>query len=204
MHLRSNVLKNIALGVTILWLSGTASAWCLGPKGCATDNSVCDFGRDAAYFLSLKTFVQAGAKRSAEIYERLAGRQILENCNDGQQLVLNSPRGDAEDRRWIPELAKAFCRVSDISEQQVTSRSEISDEPRYGFTVKCPITKFQQGREVYLAKEGEVTTQALLDEANAPPPAPGGAFPDPLKPKPGCGKMTFGSLIGLGPCSGKQ
>ena len=49
-----SVVGTILLGSLI---PHSASAWCLGPRGCVTDDSVCDMGRNTTRLLSSQTFV---------------------------------------------------------------------------------------------------------------------------------------------------
>lgn len=119
-----------------IFIPQAALAWCLGPKGCVTDDSVCDMGRNTTRLLSARTFVWSEAPRLNEVYVRLATRQILSNCKDGQQLILHSDGSLGMDQSVLPDVAKSFCRVADISRSPVNSVRPISGEAIVGFESK--------------------------------------------------------------------
>lgn len=186
-------------GVFALWLllsiPSAAHAWCLG-KNCVTDDSVCDLGHTTTDRLAAKTFVWARAPRGIEIYTRLATKEILDNCANGQQLILHSDGTLSIDRPILSEVAKSFCRVADI----------VTVAGPSGFESKCVISKWDQARHSYLEREAKISTAQMLKEDNEPPvrtpaaPADIGAKSRDSSPE--CGKWTLGAIFGLpGPCA---
>ncbi len=180
-----------------------AQAWCFGPRGCVTDDSVCDMGRNTTSLLSSQTFVWSENPRKIEIYTRLSAAQILEHCKDGQQLILNSNGSLSRDEAVLSNVANSFCRVSSISRSPVHAVRPISGEPTVGFESKCIISKMEEARASYLEREKQTSTATLVEEGNRNPAAnaPERVLDTSNRKaanRPECGRIGFGSLIGLG------
>ncbi len=179
-----------------------AQAWCFGPRGCVTDDSVCDMGQNTTSLLSSRTFVWSENPRKIEIYTRLSTAQILEHCKDGQQLILNSNGRLAFDERILSDVAKAFCRVSGISRTAVHAVTPISGEPTVGFESKCIISKMEEARASYLENEKQTSTATLVEEGNRNPAAnaPERVLDTSNRKaanRPECNRIGIGSLLGL-------
>jgi hypothetical protein len=202
----------IVVTMTFLAAVNQASAWCFGPKGCETDDSVCDLGRDSAARIGRLKFVPANAPNEREIYSRQGKAVILSHCVDGQLLLLNSEDDDMGfNRQVLPEIAKAFCRVASIEKTDNHQAKGSSEAPRMatGFDLKCRISKMREAKDAYEAQEKDKSTDAMIAEANAPTPAGNGEAKSmsaaPSTTKPECQKMGFSTYIGLtGACSGSR
>ncbi|MGB7991435.1 MAG: hypothetical protein WCF44_18685 [Candidatus Methylophosphatis roskildensis] len=188
----------------------SASAWCLGPRGCVTDDSVCDMGRNTTRLLEARTFVWSGSPHKTEIYTRLSAQQILDHCQDGQQLVLHSDGQLSRDDRILSDVAKSFCRVSSISRTAMNSVEPVSGKPLIGFESKCIISKMDEARAAHLEREKQISTATLVEEGNRTPDTPAAptASADRATPSssraPDCGRIGKGVLFGLpGPCAGQ-
>lgn len=186
-------------------VSSPASAWCFGTN-CVTDNSVCDMGLNTTSRIAAKTFVWVRAPREAEIYTRLAAREVLDHCVNGQQLILHTDgRSRTLNEPVLSDVAKSFCRVADIVRTSVSGREPGTS----GFEIKCMISKMEQARADFEQRERKISTAQMLEEDNRTPEGPGATGPQKdladVKPaSPECGKWTLGSLFGLsGPCAGK-
>jgi hypothetical protein len=179
-----------------------AHAWCFGPRGCVTDDSVCDMGRNTTSLLSSLIFVWSKNPQKVEIYSRLGTAQILEHCADGQQLILHSDGRLSFDERILSDVAKTFCRVSGITRSPVHAVEPISREATVGFESKCIISKTEEARAAYLEKEKQTSTAALVEVGNRNPAA---NAPERVLDtsnrnaanRPECNRIGIGSLLGL-------
>ena len=187
-----------------------AQSWCLGPRGCVTDDSVCDMGRNTTDRLAARTFVWANNPHDTEIYTRLGIQQILDHCQDGQQLVLHSDGQLPMDDRILSDVAKSFCRVSTISRSPIHSVEPMNRKPLIGFESKCIISKMDEARAAHLEREKQISTATLVEEGNRTPDTPAAptASADRATPSssraPDCGRIGKGVLFGLpGPCAGQ-
>lgn len=184
------------------WIPYDAQAWCFGPRGCVTDDSVCDMGRNTTSLLSSRTFVWSNNPHDIEIYTRLSAAQILEHCKDGQQLILNSNGRLSFDERILSDVAKTFCRVSGIARSPVHSVEPISGEATVGFESKCIISKMEEARATYQEKEKQTTTATLVEEGNRNPAAnaPERVLDTSNRKaanRPECNRIGIGALLGL-------
>ncbi|MBK7238243.1 MAG: hypothetical protein IPI02_22640 [Sterolibacteriaceae bacterium] len=191
-------------------ISESALAWCLGPRDCVTDDSVCDMGRNTTNLLGARTFVWSENPHETEIYTRLGAQQILDHCNDGQQLILHSNGRLSMDDRILSDVAKSFCRVSSISRSPVHFVEPISGAASVGFESKCIISKMDEARAAHLEREKQIPTATLVEEGNRTPDTPAAptASADRATPSssraPDCGRIGKGVLFGLpGPCAGQ-
>ncbi len=196
----SSIIGTILLGSLIPL---AAQAWCFGPRGCLTDDSVCDMGRNATQLLSSRTFVWSKNPHDIEIYTRLASQQVLEHCTQGQQLVLHSDGQLSFDDRILSNVAKTFCRVSGISRSPVHAVDPMTGQGIVGFESKCIISKMEEARASYLEKEKQTSTATLVEQGNRNPSAnePERVLDTSNRKsanRPECGRIGFGSLIGLG------
>lgn len=184
-----------------------AYAWCFGPKSCATDDSVCDMSTNTVQRLGNKTFVWYQTKRQVEIYQRLAYREILDHCQNGQLLILHSDGSLSLDGPVLPDVAKRFCVVASIERIPVHSNEELSRKPLTGFELRCPITKMTQFREEYKAMEAKESTEQMVAEGNRQPPQEPpqsiDLFSMGRSKDPECGKMTIRSILYGGTCAGR-
>lgn len=146
-----------------------AHAWCFVGKACATDDSVCDMGTNTTEHLGYRTFVRGNAPREVEIYERLAYREIIGHCQNGQLLILHSDGSLDFDTSILSDVAKRFCVVASIERTPVHSRQELTGRDLTGFELRCPISKMIQFREEYKAMEAKESTAQLVAEANKLP-----------------------------------
>lgn len=199
--------------MSILWRSlcltfsflctGPASAWCLDGKSCSSDESVCDMGASTTRSLSAKTFVWSEAKREVEIYRRLASVEILNNCTDRQQLILQSDGALRFDKSILPEVARRFCRVADISTTAIPGR--YPDAP--GFAIKCVISKMAEARRFHDEQEAEVSTTRMIEEDNKGPAQRRTSSDSQVSSKQAtgdCNKWSLGMVFGLpGRCAGQ-
>lgn len=202
---RAYLLSLCCLVVAVCSVSNPAFAWCFG-NGCVTDDSVCDMGLNTINQIDTKTFVWARAPRKVEIYTRLAAREVLDHCTNGQELFLHTDgRTQWLDQPVLTDVAKSFCRVADIVKTAVPGREPGTS----GFEIKCMISKMEQARADFEQRERKISTAKMLEEDNRTPEGPGTSGPQKgladVKPAPPeCGKWTLGSLFGLsGPCAGK-
>jgi hypothetical protein len=196
----SSIIGTIVLGSLIPL---AAQAWCFGPRGCVTDDSVCDMGRNTTDLLASQTFVWSGNTHKIEIYARLSSGQILEHCRDGQQLILHSDGQLPMDDRILSDVAKSLCRVSGISRSPAHSVDPMTGKALVGFESKCIISKMEEARASYLEKEKQTSTATLVEEGNRNPAAnaPERVLDTSNRKsanRPECGRIGFGSLIGLG------
>ena len=191
-----------------LLVGAQADAWTIIPGG-ATDDSVCDLGRSTTQRISRRQWIPPNSPRHNEIYIRYVTARILENCKDGQQLILGSPgRVQSLDEPVLSEVAKTFCKVSEIQRHAAPTKSEFSGETDPGFELKCQISKFTQANEAHQAREREKTTEAVLieeqqkDVALRAPREQGGdvsgRWLDKTLSKEGCGKLGWGTIFGGG------
>lgn len=193
------ILGTILLGSLI---PIAAHAWCFGPRGCVTDDSVCDMGRNTTRLLSSQTFVWSGNPHDVEIFTRMSAAQVLEHCKEGQQLILHSDGRLSFDDRILSDVAKTFCRVSSISRSPVHAVRPISGEPTVGFESKCIISKMEEARASYLEKEKQISTATLVEEGNRNPAAnsPERVLDTSNRKaanRPECNRIGVGSLLGL-------
>lgn len=194
------IIGTILLGSLIPF---AAQAWCFGPRGCVTDDSVCDMGRNTTRLLSSKAFVWSQNPHDTEIYTRLGTAQILEHCTDGQQLILHSDGGLSRNEAVLSNVAKSFCRVSGISRSPIHAVEPMTGQALVGFELKCIISKMEEARAPYLEKEKQTTTATLVEQGNRNPSAnePERVLDTSNRKsanRPECGRIGFGSLIGLG------
>lgn len=200
--MKANVFRIIGTILLGSLIPFAAQAWCFGPRGCVTDDSVCDMGRNTTSLLSSQTFVWSENPHDVEIFTRMSAAQILEHCKDGQQLILNSNGRLSFDDRILSDVAKTFCLVSSISRSPVHAVRPISGEPTVGFESKCIISKMEQARASYLEKEKQISTATLIEEGNRNPAAnaPARVLDTSSRTaanRPECNRIGIGSLLGL-------
>lgn len=179
-----------------------AQAWCLGPRGCVTDDSVCDMGRNTTRLLDSQTFIWSENPRKNEIYTRLSINQVLEHCKEGQQLVLHSDGQLSRDEVVLSDVAKSFCLVSSISRSPVHVVNPMSGKTMVGFESKCIISKMEEARASYQEKEKQTSTATLVEQGNRNPSA---TEPERVldtsnrkaATRPECGRIGVGALLGL-------
>lgn len=179
-----------AFFVLALLVASSASAWSLYNR--PTDNSVCDLSPMTSYRLGLKPFVPAGTPRSDEIYERLALRQIAENCSNGQVLILHSEDGSQFDVRYFPNVAKGVCTAADV--QRIPAGT--ADHPQ-AFEMRCKIVKLDQAKKYLADLEAQKSTEAMIAEGIA---ARSGPAKEVNIPGPGDARsdtICLGKLIGI-------
>lgn len=198
----TNVGRKIAV-FTLLLCASPSFAWCLAGRSCATDDSVCDMGRNTTHILSRKTFVWVRANRKVEIYQRLAAAEILNWCRDGQVLMLHSDGSLGLDRSVLPELGKRFCRVADIVSTTIPPLS--GEDP--GFEIKCTISKMEEAGRFFREREALISTAQMIEEDNkSPVGVSGGSLQDDRASGSSndCEKWSLGMVFGLpGRCTGR-
>lgn len=174
-----------------------SSAFAFSIWGRTTDDSVCDLGPRTTERISQRQLIPARSPDEALIYERLITKRIIDNCRNGQVLILHTDHSDHIDERALPEVSKGFCTAAGISRTNMPSVDEISGAPRVGFEIKCTITKFKEATESYLAAESKRSTDSMLQEAyrvidqrNAQ-----GGNPDSASSKPDCSKITMATIF---------
>lgn len=131
----------------------------------ATDDSVCDLGPRTTERIAQRQLIPARSPNEALIYERLISKRVIDNCKDGQILILHTNHSDQIEERALPEVAKSFCTVADIVRTSVPNNDQFSGTPQVGFELKCKITKFSQATESYSAAESKLSTDSMLQEA---------------------------------------
>jgi hypothetical protein len=179
-----------------------AQAWCFGPRGCVTDESVCDMGRNTTRLLDSQTFIWSENPRKNEIYTRLSINQVLEHCKEGQQLVLHSDGELSRDDSVLSNVAKTFCRVSSITRSPVHAVDPMTGKALVGFESKCIISKMEEARASYLEKERQTSTATLVEEGNRNPAAnaPERVLDTSNRKaanRPECNRIGIGALLGL-------
>ena len=185
-----------------LMLSLGSQSFAFSIWGRATDDGVCDLGPRTAERVAQRQLIPARSPNEALIYERLISKRIIDHCKNGQVLILHTDSTIYIDERALPEVAKAFCAVADISRTNIPGTDEISGAPRTGFEFKCTITKFKQATDSYVSAESKLSTEAMLQEAyrvidqrNANSGATDSAN------KPDCSKITMATIFfGGGGC----
>lgn len=205
--LNRTVIAIVALG-SAGFLPTVAHAWCFADRNCATDNSVCDMGSNTTERLGSKTFVSAKAPRKVEIYQRLAYREIVDHCTNGQVLILRSDGSLSIDSPVLNEVANRVCTVAAVERTPVQSRDPMSKETLNGFELRCRISKLYQFREDLREIEAKESTDQLLAEGNRQVEANRTARVDVLPTKPSsqnpeCGKVGWGVFLGGGKCANK-
>ena len=193
------IIGTIALGSLT---PHAAQAWCFGPRGCVTDDSVCDMGRNSTRLLDSQTFIWSENPRKNEIYTRLSINQVLEHCKEGQQLVLHADGQLSRDEVVLSDVAKSFCRVSSISRTPVHVVNPMSGKTMVGFESKCIISKMEEARASYLEKEKQTSTATLVEQGNRNPSAnePERVLDTSNRKaanRPECNRIGIGSLLGL-------
>jgi hypothetical protein len=133
--------------------------------GHPTDNSVCDLGPRTIERIDQRQYVPLSAPNVANIYGRLVSRRIIENCQNGQVLILNTVQGDQIDETVFAEVSKTFCTVSNITRTSIQTTSRISGQLQNGFEVRCKITKFESAKSYFDDAESKISTDTLLQEA---------------------------------------
>lgn len=200
--MKANVFRitgTILLGTLIPF---AAQAWCFGPRGCVTDDSVCDMGRNTTRLLDSQTFIWSENPRKNEIYTRLSINQVLEHCKEGQQLVLHSDGELSRDDSVLSNVAKTFCLVAGISRSPVHAVDRMTGKALVGFESKCIISKMEEARASYLEKEKQISTATLIEEGNRNPAAnaPARVLDTSSRTaanRPECNRIGIGSLLGL-------
>lgn len=201
--MRSPPFPQLLAVATLLAATTGAHAYCLGPNGCETDDSVCDLGRNSTTRIGHIQFVPADAPNEKEIYLRMGKATILAHCTNRQLLLLHSRKGTSFDSDVLGTLAKTFCPVASIHRTTIeeTEPSDNGGQRHVGFEIRCPITKMVEAKAAYEAAEGLKSTEALVAEANAPQPAASSPSislaPDPNKLPPECRTVGLGSLLGF-------
>lgn len=187
----------------LLMLSLGSQSFAFSIWGRATDDGVCDLGPRTAERIAQRQLIPARSPNEALIYERLISKRIIDHCKNGQVLILHTDSAIYIDERALPEVAKAFCAVADISRTNIPGTEEISGAPRTGFELKCTITKFTQTAESYASAESKLSTEAMLQEAyrvmDQKKIANSGATDSANKPD--CSKITMATIFfGGGGC----
>ena len=145
-----------------------AGAYSLG--GHPSDDSVCDLSPNTTSKLSRGTFVEAGTRDEVEIYERLALRKIVQNCTNGQTLVLHAKFGTQSEGNYFSSVAARLCVVADVTREPRGT----SDYPN-AFQTKCTIQKLDQARAWLSDAEQKISTEQMIQDgapkrtANTPP-----------------------------------
>ena len=200
--MKANVFRIIGTILLGSLIPFAAQAWCFGPRGCVTDDSVCDMGRNTTRLLDSQTFVWSENPRKNEIYTRLSINQVLEHCKEGQQLVLHSDGELSRDDSVLSNVAKTFCLVAGISRSPVHAVDRMTGKALVGFESKCIISKMEEARASYLEKEKQISTATLIEEGNRNPAAnaPARVLDTSSRTaanRPECNRIGIGSLLGL-------
>ncbi len=203
---RSSIL--LATLASLALSSTSANAWCLGGKGCATDDSVCDMDTNTTQRLGNKTFVSSEAPREVEIYQRLAYREIVNHCKNGQVLVLRSDGSLAIDAPVLNGVANNLCTVAAVERTPVQSQDSMSKETLNGFELRCLISKLNQFKDDLREMEAKESTDRLLADGNRQAEPNRKARIDVFSTKPSsrnpdCGKVGWGVFLGGGKCANK-
>ncbi|MCK7499539.1 MAG: hypothetical protein MZW92_60930 [Comamonadaceae bacterium] len=122
-----------------------AHAWTIIPGG-VTDDSVCDLGRSSTERIGRRQWIPPDSPRNVELYVRYIAARILENCKDGQQLILGSPgKVQSLDEPALSEVAKTFCKVSEIQRSAAPTKSESTGEMRSRLRAQVPDLEVHPG-----------------------------------------------------------
>lgn len=180
----------LALAAASVMISTNVHAVSLA--GRPTDDSVCDLTPMTTYQLSRKVFVPAGSSGVPEIYTRLALQFITSECKNGQALLLHSDLGNSEDEQTFRAVTDELCSAADVSR----AATETVDYP-HSFQVRCRLTKIQDAKLRLAAAEKSKPLELMIKQGT-PPSRHADSSEEPA-PKEECGgKITFGSLLGLG------
>lgn len=184
----------VSVGLTILLLSLPAMAWSVWNR--ETDDSVCDLSPETSYKLAINPFVEAGTLKEDEIYVRLALRKIVQNCKNGQVLVLESPAGDSFDASYFRRAASQVCAVANVQRVAVGT----TERPQ-SFQIKCTIAKIDEARAWLTIAEREKSTETMIVEG-APKQSESNSTADTSSGKKPCnGIPSFATLLlGGGDC----
>ncbi|WP_143133438.1 hypothetical protein [Pseudoduganella namucuonensis] len=177
--------------VPVCFAIGTG-AQAVSLAGRATDDTVCDLSPLTTYRLTRRVFVPAGTTRVSEIYTRLALQFITTECKNGQTLILHSDLGNSADERAFRDVTGELCSSAEVNRETAATR-----EYPHAFQIKCKLLKIQEARDRLVAAERATTVEQMIQERA---PVQRNVEMDESVDKPGeCGgKITFGSLLGLG------
>jgi len=164
-----------------------ATAFSLSKK--TTDDSVCDLSPRTTEKLLSHTFVEAGTKDSLQIYSRLALRQIVQNCKNGQLLILDSEDGHSRDASYFQDIANRVCAAADVK-----NIPNGNAEYPQAFQTKCTILKMQETRDWLTKAENEKSTEAMISEG-APRRAQSSSASGQPSRDSNCDKLTLSSVF---------
>lgn len=180
----------LALAAASLLISANVQAVSLA--GRPTDDSVCDLTPMTTYRLSQKVFVPAGSSGVPEIYTRLALQFITSECKSGQVLLLHSDLGNSEDEQTFRSVTDELCSAADVSR----TATETIEYP-HSFQVRCRLLKIQDAKLRLAAAERSKPLEMMIKEG-APRNDHADSNEKPAAQEECGGKITFGSLLGLG------
>lgn len=160
--------------------------------GRPTDDSVCDLTPMTTYRLSQKVFVPAGSSGVPEIYTRLALQFITSQCKNGQVLLLHSDLGNSEDEQTFRAVTDELCSAAEVSR----AATETVEYP-HSFQIRCRLIKIQDAKLRLAAAERSKPLELMVKEG-APPNGHADSSEKPASKEECGGKITFGSLLGLG------
>jgi hypothetical protein len=191
----------------LLWLVATAApeVYAYSIWGHATDDSVCDLGPRTTERIAQHQLIPAHSPNEFTIYRRLIAKRVIDNCKNGQVLLLHTDDSTNMEESILPEVSKQFCTASKVSRTNLPSVEGISGTQQIGFELKCVIAKYQEATEAYLASESKISTDSMLqaayqfsDQKNEKKDA---ATNSELT-KPDCSKITMATVFfgGSGDC----
>jgi hypothetical protein len=173
----------------IFLMPSSGNAYSLG--GLPTDDSVCDLAPNTSSKLSRGTFVDAGTRNEDSIYERLALRKVVENCANGQTLILHAKFGTRLEDAYFSSVAARVCAAAGV-----TRESRATTDYPNAFQTKCTIQKLDQARAWLTAAEQRISTeQMILDGA---PKRSANTPPANAEVKKDCSKLNLSTLVNGG------
>lgn len=182
-------LALLAVALAMISVPSTVLAWSIWQNK-ATDDSVCDLSPMTSHKLFVRTPVPEGTKNEQEIYARLALREAVKNCHDGQVLILHSDSASDFDANYFKAVADRLCQVAAVVRAPAATGREGA------FEVRCPISKLDDAAGWLRGVETEKSTEALIADG-APKRARAAGSSRSATPKE-CGEITFSSVIGRG------
>jgi len=178
----------VFLSLTFL-MPSSGNAYSLG--GLPTDDSVCDLAPNTSAKLSRGTFVDAGTRNEDSIYERLALRKVVENCANGQTLILHAKFGSRLEDTYFSSVAARLCVAAGV----IRESRGTTDYPN-AFQTKCTIQKLDQARAWLTDAEQKISTEQMISEGA--PRRSTNTQPPNEQVKKDCSKLTQSTLLNGG------
>ena len=137
-----------------------------------TDGSVCDLAPQTSDYIGEAVLLPAAAKPSdkEEMIFRYAGRFVVDNCRDGQVLILHGNPRFGGDTAAMERLANSMCLAASIRKVEVPYQLTRKADP--GLEYRCPISKMNEFRRQLTVRERQDPMEALKQRLYTQPGAP--------------------------------